>query len=276
MTITSKGTAQVGIYKGLNAPEYFALEAVNASSLKALDKSLGHYLYGCMMGTKESDSMFLGTALHTAVLEPERFMQTFISRPPGLNLTRKDDKMVYADFKLSNSDKVIIEKEADWRFLLGACEASLSNQRLQDLLKSADVELSLVADINGVRCKGRIDIFNSPEVGDVKTTSRGYRTFVYDVTDYQYYLSAAMYFRLLKAHDLKAYRMSFIGVEKEEPYQIFFCELDSDSLARADKELMYRLDLIKKAEDEDSFPYYSQESSIIKLPKSYEMKHEQS
>jgi hypothetical protein len=56
---------------------YRALEGVNMSRLKEIRRSPKHYKHALTAPDKETKPLRLGTAAHCAVLEPERYEQTY-------------------------------------------------------------------------------------------------------------------------------------------------------------------------------------------------------
>jgi hypothetical protein len=66
-----------GIHDGMSAADYFALPAANKSGLDDLEKSPLHFFARNLDPNREprneTPAMRLGTAIHTAILEPERF-----------------------------------------------------------------------------------------------------------------------------------------------------------------------------------------------------------
>lgn len=67
-----------GIYEDLPAEEYHASDAVSRSGLTQIERSIDHYREYVANGIGDSKALRTGTAIHTAILEPERFQHEYI------------------------------------------------------------------------------------------------------------------------------------------------------------------------------------------------------
>ena len=65
-------TNTTGFFSRLPAEEYFALPGISISRLKELRRSPQHFQYA-LTHPKVSKALTLGSAVHCAILEPERF-----------------------------------------------------------------------------------------------------------------------------------------------------------------------------------------------------------
>jgi hypothetical protein len=84
--------------------------------------------------------------------------------------------------------------------------------------------------VTGLLCKCQTDIrLRHGLIVDVKTTrARTYRQFIECCEQYQYDRQAAFYL-----DGLKARRFVFLGVQKAEPFQVFYFEPTADAIGRA-------------------------------------------
>lgn len=82
----------VGIVYGMPAETYHRIDALNASALKELAKSARHLYVRMTTPFEPSDAMLLGTAVHTATLEPEKFDESFIIADTCSGVTGKGDR----------------------------------------------------------------------------------------------------------------------------------------------------------------------------------------
>jgi PDDEXK-like domain of unknown function (DUF3799) len=76
---------KIGIFKDISFEEYIAIDAVNNSSLTDLERSAAHYYERHLKPDREikppTPAMELGTAIHTAILENEKFLETYREEP---------------------------------------------------------------------------------------------------------------------------------------------------------------------------------------------------
>ena len=61
-----------GIYRDISNSEYHSGEGLAASHFRELLRSPLHYITRVNTSSKETPAMKLGTAVHCAILEPER------------------------------------------------------------------------------------------------------------------------------------------------------------------------------------------------------------
>ena len=67
-----------GIYEDLPAEDYHAADAVSRSGLTKIDRSIDHYREYAANGIEDSKALRTGTAIHAAILEPEKFQHDYI------------------------------------------------------------------------------------------------------------------------------------------------------------------------------------------------------
>lgn len=73
-----------GIYPDLSMDDYHGSDAVGSSSLRLAGRSIDHYRAYLETGIEETKSMRIGTAVHYAVLEPDKFQRRYIDSQPPL------------------------------------------------------------------------------------------------------------------------------------------------------------------------------------------------
>jgi hypothetical protein len=93
-----------GAYSGetwIRPDAYHASQRLSRSQIARLDPSVGtpaEYIWHSAHPPKASLAMVRGDAVHTLAQEPERFEAEYAYPPPGLNRTRKADKLAWAAF----------------------------------------------------------------------------------------------------------------------------------------------------------------------------------
>ena len=189
--------------------EYHSDEwAASASALKLMDRSPAHLhaerqrqqlLRANGMRQKTSKYEF-GTAVHAAVLEPQRFKQTYLIHPGNRGKTTKSFK----DFELANPGKRVL-MQTELNDIIGCANSLRSATVIRT--KSAAFTMADLVDIGtpernyywldaqtGLTCKARMDLTIENIVIDVKTAqdARGER-FKYDAAKFGYHIQAAFY-----------------------------------------------------------------------------------
>lgn len=101
--------------------------------------------------------MRLGTAVHTAILEPHRFQDEYITAP-ACDRRTKEGKAQYAAFLKSSAGKTIIT--SDQQEIIDRCVSGMNANRLANILMSegqSEVTLLWDDERTGLPCKARVD-----------------------------------------------------------------------------------------------------------------------
>lgn len=144
-----------------------------------------------------SVALSLGTAVHTAILEPERFDEDFVCAP-DVNLRTSDGKAELAAFEEQcEADGLTPMKSDDYRKVCLMRDSALAQPVIAALLQRGVAELSVFYRTEqGVLFKVRPDWFGElcgvPFVMDVKTTD-DVHDFGKSVEKYGYHVQAAFY-----------------------------------------------------------------------------------
>jgi len=143
---------------------------VNFSSLKPLDKSGRHYQAALLAERHETDALALGSAVHLAVLEPERFSTDVVV----FDGTRRGK--AWDEFQSANEGKTIVKPDT-FAQVIAIRDSILSHPVAGPLFAApGENELSLTwtDPATGIDCKARLDrlaaIAGRPTIIDIKTT----------------------------------------------------------------------------------------------------------
>lgn len=212
------------IHHAMPRAEYDALDAVNWSTLRHLGKSPLAYDHALNRPGTDSAAMRLGRAAHLAVLEPERFRSHCVV----FDGARRGK--AWEEFQEEHIGAEILSDEEH----ATATMISLSVQShpvARELLRWGRAEVSVVADIEGTRCKGRLDWLGSGGViVDLKTTRSSChpRSFARTALAYEYHGQAAFYSLLAEAAGGEPTVFSFIVVESVAPFEVAVYRVSSD------------------------------------------------
>ena len=166
--------------------------------------------------------MRLGTALHSAVLEPERRM---IAVAPHVDRRRKEDKARYEEFLLSSEGKITLTPEQGDLVSGMLCGIRRCKSALALLDAAQTRELSLFARDPATRvpCKARFDALSESTkfILDVKSTS-GLATrseFERAIATRGYGFQAAFYMHVASLLGYEVDTFAFMVVESEPPHE---------------------------------------------------------
>lgn len=200
-----------GLYYAMSNENYHSDNGYYSSSaLKMLltNPELFYHMYIKKENKKESnkDHFDLGTAIHSKILEPEKFSSQ-ISFYTGIKRGK-----AWEDFKSNNEGKIVLGDLAEVK--LNRMEESILKSEGKNFVTGGKSEVSLFTKIKGRKVKVRADHFKFGEfISDLKSMS-GVITelsFMQQCDRYKYALSAALYFDAFNA-------ISFDG---EMPFQNF-------------------------------------------------------
>jgi hypothetical protein len=207
------------IHRNLPDAEYRSINGLSATQLKTLKRSPYHLRHSLDNPSSPTPEMVLGTAVHAAWMEPQKFAETYI-RSEKFDRRTKDGKEAAARFAEQNVGKTVIDSD-DWD-TLESMVANL-NDAFGFLLADCDVELSIVVPDPkyNLNLKGRIDLYHakSKTIYDLKTCQGAdYGSFSRDVFKNDYALQAWHYKYIAEVAGLEVERFVFIPTEKKAPY----------------------------------------------------------
>jgi exodeoxyribonuclease VIII len=243
--------------------EYLRWDGAHVSRLKRLRETCpAKVRYEIDNPPDDTPATRLGTAVHTAVLEPEKFLGLYLRGPDGP--WNKNPWKAERDLMADKNPHATVLKAEEFDLCMRAREHVLDNTRGRALLRKARTELSLRWEdpVTGGICCARLDIA-SPlgVVADLKKTRdaspgpRGFRKAIYD---YGYDLQAAHYLAGAKALGLDVeFGFAFVCIEAEPPNCVAIYELSEDFLDKAYARLRPLLELYHQCEASGEWPGYS-------------------
>lgn len=216
---------------------YSQLAAVSQSMLKDLQKSPRLFEAKHILKTlcdESTRSQQLGTAIHAAILEPQK-LEKLIAIPPvevlASNGHRRGGK--YDDWKAEQGRKIILsEDEAD--LIKRVQESARNHPALRQLLDAGEYlenPISWNDPICGVQCKGIPDLVCSKGfIVDIKTC-QSVSDFDKTVAQYGYHLQAAFYITGCSIHYGQRFANFVIAaIETNPPYRIHTRLLDDAAI----------------------------------------------
>jgi len=242
--------------------EYHKYKGISKSGLDKIDRSPAHYKF--REYKDPTRAMAIGTAIHTAVLEPERFKKEYCITEAKVRTAKP-----YKDAKAIHGGELTLT-EPEGKKVTNMQKAVESNPIAMELLEgegNAETSAICTDPETGVIIRARYDwINNDGIVIDLKKT-QDVRKFAKSVFDYRYHVQEAMYsfiYELITGEPLKAFY--FLAVEEEAPHSNEMFLLDDT--AREIGQYYFRKNLRAYAEcvNSGNWPHPDCADGIIELP----------
>ena len=256
---------------GVPNEAYHAARGVSKSDLsEILDWTPAHWKARKEEPHEETDAMRFGTALHAAVLEPERFASEY-EIAPDVDRRTKAGKETW---EAAQAGGKILLKMDQMRAIGQMRDNILDLHAVQVLLSSGEAEVSLFAhltDFHPLRGKCRPDWLNAEQsaILDLKTTVDARpQKFNKAVFEFHYEMQVAYYshiYNLRTGDTLRAF--VFVAVEKTPPYAAAAYVLDAPAIEYGGVECRRALDIFQRCFANDDWPGYSRQVETIGLPK---------
>ena len=212
------------------ASDYHKIEALSASGAKSLLRSPAHYLAMKETFKEPTAAMRLGTAVHTMILEPEKFEEEIAVMPKFDKRTNLGKKAI-EEWSEEQAGKCIIDHYQNERAKQIA-ESVWAHPFFKERVNGGRSESTLLWEQYGVQCKARLDYCRDQTIFDVKTCQDASpEGFAKQIANFQYHIQAAHYsmgFRRVTGQKLD--RFIFIAVESDFPHMVGIYTLDRNSL----------------------------------------------
>ena len=263
----------------ISAEEYHAdKEILGHSALVEILKSPKHYYHRISNPHVPTASLEFGTALHAALLEPQRFAETYIVSPKFDRRT-KEGKADAAAWEEAHKGAVSVD-EAELKKLQGMQKAVLEHSGAKKLLSKCYVEMSYfwTDEDTGFQCRVRPDVLALDDQGDViaaidvKSTSNASKDkFQKSVMDYGYDLNAAFYSDAIERAIGRRVPYYFLAVESAEPYGVALYKAGQSMLDVGRDKYRSALQLLQWCRENDRWPSYQPfgEYEDLEIPEWY-------
>lgn len=274
-----------GIYTDISIEDYHKSAGYSATQLKYAKQSLKHfrmYLDGRIEKPKGSHFGF-GNAFELALLSPDEYLKRVAVFPDGELM--EEAKAKNPKLEKLRSSKVYQEgrdkfhKEAEGKYIINdigaesfeTIEEMLSScyqdKVIQGLIKNTEYQLSCywTDPETGIQLKTRPDFVKRKKnvIVNVKTTIDGSpKGFQRDCVEHDYFLQAIIEITGCVASGLmeKVDNYFWLVVEKVPPYNATVYDFKSEDIASMRMTLEYTLNKIRKAQESELWPGYSQEA----------------
>lgn len=281
-----------GVYPGTPMDVYHEWAAMSNSRLSRFARSPAHYVAYIEEPPKETPALKLGRAIHTAVLEPDRWDDLYTTaqgcdaikgdgdRCTNSGVWQTADKGWVCGIHVKQVEEDQIDRSRavlsldDYRTCVGVRDSIQRHSKARGMIEAlGDVELSMLwtdADTD-VLCKARWDGY-APElpggaIVDVKSTrDASPRSFEKAIFDFGYHRQGALYLEGARARKLPAKHFVLIAVEKKPPYAVGVYRLTEGALQAGMDHIRPLLRLYKDCVERDEWPAYPDEIRDISIP----------
>jgi len=216
--------------------------------------------------------MRLGTALHTHVLELDRWDQEIAVSPFGIDRRTKAGKELWAAFEADTKGKTLITTDdADQVMAMGrAVYSHPAAAMLLNLPGKAETSHFYSDPVLGLELKCRPDWLTNDGkiVFDLKTTEDASpRGFAKSVAQWRYWVQAGFYVNVLEgATGIRPEQFIFVCVEKKAPYAVSVMAADQEMIEQGWRQALRELDLLATCKKTNAWPGYSDQIETVSLP----------
>lgn len=252
----------------MNFEDYRAIDAINFSALKSMRKSPKQFKYDLENGTVSSVGKSLGTATHTAVLEPEKFNDTYAVFE---GKTRKG--ALWNKFEKENSHKIILKRQEAEHCLRVAREVRANPIVAHYLSKGTPEKTIQWKDkTTGLNLKARVDFLSEVDgkltILDLKGVS--------DIRNERFRIEAGRNFYhgqlawyregISNLYNGEVADCLILGVEHKAPFDSAVFKMEEESLEHGWYDCFEMLQSVAKCRLENSWPgcYNSVQDLVIR------------
>ena len=211
---------------GISNAEYHGSSELGRSTAWSLLQSCPEKVRYDMNNRKPSSpTLVLGSAFHTATLEPEKLDEEFAVKPTeidGKSSRTNHYKEAFEMMQKNEPDKQWLAP-ADYDLALEMAGSALDNPILKHYMADIDkvVEGTGFFEMEGAKCKVRPDLYipGAGVVIDLKSTQDASpKGFTKSVRQFGYLFQACWYMHALQMLGLKTKHFIFLADEKTAPY----------------------------------------------------------
>ncbi len=248
--------------------DYQKMEEVNVSALLELLLSPKQFKHRLSHTRLETDAMRIGSAGHTAILEPMQFLREYVLQPGEFPDSKgvmkpatkrlQSCKDWWAEQKLAG---VTVLTEDQYKLAESMQRAVRKHELANGLLKDGAPEVTMRWEDaeTGIPCKGRLDWLTDTAIVDVKTTRHPSRyAFARQAAKLNYHTRLAWY---QDGHALATGRgpefrfpVFIVAVQNEAPFDVVVYRVPDEALAAGRAKYRGLLDTLAECIANDSWP----------------------
>jgi hypothetical protein len=244
------------------AEKYHAVDALSKSMMTKILKSPAHYKAALEEHQEPSKAMQLGTAIHTAVLEPHLYSQVVAVIPPDIDHRTKEGKQ----WKEQHKSRIHLTHAEDID-VQGVANSVRRHPFWEIINHEHSIEASVFAEDaeTQIPLKARPDLWiKEPAIlVDVKTTDDASpEAFSRTISTFGYHIQAAHYLAMTGAESF-----IFVAVERKAPYAVGIYRLDIEWLQAGENLRRKAISTLHECRALDSWPAYPTATQTLSCPK---------
>jgi len=255
------------VITGLTHAEYARIKAEHSGALRQLLVSPLAYRAYTQRGIDETDSMRLGRAVHTAVLEPHRFMEQYVCWTGGRRSGNAWNQYV-ADAK-ANGRTTLKEDQLDYAVAIS--KAVRAHPLLGALFaEKGRAELTIIwtHPRTGIKIKVRLDWLTETVVADLKTCRDPTPArFATASASLGYHFQLSLYADAVAAADLGPREVKIAAVANKEPFDGAIYRLPEELLSVGREQYEMALDRLIECRKAKAWPGFAESEELtLRLP----------
>lgn len=264
-----------GIYEGMSTEEYMKIDAFHYSAVKHILRSPAHYMYDLMNPSEPSKVqkikiphlLNLGNLIDCLVLTPSNFAKEYKVLPTTYIDSKNKEKPFTMQSKTCKATHKAIKdaglipiKQYDIT-VANNIKDSVTKQ-FGELIDSCKKQVALIGEIEGVKVKCRLDMFQEEEryIIDLKSTGNAHKE-VFDriLTNFGYHIQAALYSDVLFSliGELAPFHYRYLVVETEPPYCPAYFFQDAEGMLSGKHTYLKALRKYKACKEAGHWPGYN-------------------
>lgn len=255
---------------------------ISKSHLDVAARSLAHYWAAYVDPKRKpreaTPAMILGTAIHTAILEPDDLAKSYVVEPEDINKRTKAGKEEYEAFLAQLHGRIPLTA-SQWETVVEVRDAVWRDRGVRELLKAGKPEISFFATDEGtgelVKCRTDWLDWDRRLVVDVKSTEDASpQGFMRSVMNYRYHVQVPWYLDVIDGAMGVHHALDwvFLAVEKSPPYAVGLYRLPLQLVQAARRIARRDLERIAMARAADSWPGYTHAGVIELEPPAWAMR----
>ena len=256
----------------LTSEQYHAHPAVSRSGLALVQRSPRHYweryLNPDHVATEPTPAMRFGTAVHTAILEPDLFDARY-AIAPTLPRTTKLGKEAWAAAAESGLDLLHEIEHTAIQDIRAAVNGHPAARRCLEIDGINECTFITKDPGTGVQIKCRPDRLTlNGWVIDLKTTQDASTPeFARSIAKFGYHTQAAFYLHTIEvATGIRPKGFIFLAVEKTAPYAVQMMRLGQDSITHGHHSMCEGLNTLAQCQRTGEWPAYSETVVDVDIP----------
>ena len=240
----------------LEAAEYHRLPEVSVHQLGAFATCPARYKWDTEHPKEQTDAMWWGEVVHTAVLEPELWDSTIAVPPHSFDRRTKAGKELAAEFERESAGKIVLAPEdADQvRRMADAVRKHPAAGFLLELPGRREASYTWTDPATGLECKTRPDWHSGDRriVVDVKTTRDASRVeFAKSIANLDYHVQAAW-----NQDAIGAEQFITIAVENVRPFAVAVYPASGGMIAAGQRRIEAAMTLLAECWKSGRWPGY--------------------